>query len=360
VPPSQPDPNRPASGPTVRFLGRFDASDPNAGILFAWPASSIFTRFSGTGLAVSLAEAGNAVYQGNAVNNWYDVWVDGALGPAFKAVNGTTQYTVAQGLAQGDHYVRISKRTEPQIGTAIFRGFTPLEGGTLLPAPSPLARRIQFIGDSITAGYGADGNVAKTGYCNFTPATENADATYASMAAQALGAEFQAIAFSGKGIVQNNDCVGDANNTLPALYGSNIPLSYKDDVDFTGWVPQVVVINLGTNDYNMNNGCAAPNSAKFTAGWVNFVRTVRGHYPDAAIFCTVGPDLQGSVLKTAQTNIQAAVTALAQQGEDNVTYISLPANTGADGYGCASHPNRATHAQMASIVQAAIAAKMNW
>src|SRR6185437_12395796 len=41
------------TNPTVRFMGRFDMSDPQ-GPRFAWSASGIATRFRGTGIDVRL------------------------------------------------------------------------------------------------------------------------------------------------------------------------------------------------------------------------------------------------------------------------------------------------------------------
>ncbi len=68
--------------------------------------------------------------------------------------------------------------------------------------PQPRDRRLLFIGDSITAGYGV--------LCNDTAApfaaeTESAYHTYAAVAARALDADAHVIAFSGKGV---DSCTG--------------------------------------------------------------------------------------------------------------------------------------------------------
>ena len=62
--------------------------------------------------------------------------------------------------------------------------------------PEPRQRRLLFIGDSITAGYGV--------LCNdsarpFAPETESALHAYAAVAARALEADAHVIAYSGKG-----------------------------------------------------------------------------------------------------------------------------------------------------------------
>lgn len=356
------DPNHPASGPLVRLLGRFDTTNPNQAV-FAWPASSMLTRVNGTGVTISLSDPNTSEYLSSVVHNWYDVFVDGVLKNTFQIVAGTTSYTAVSNLPEGDHVIKVSKRTEAQMGAAIFGGFTPLAGGTLLPAPQAYARRIEFIGDSITAGYGADGNVATTTGCLFTTATENADTTFASITAQSLAAEYYAIGFSGKGIVQNDDCTDDPYYTLPILYPSIIPIgdaANENNVVFTSWVPQAVVINLGTNDYNQDHNCAVPSTASFVSAWVNFIKVIRGHYPSAAIFATVGPELHSKNLDTARINIVSAVSQLKAAGDSNVFVLELPEDTGANGYGCAGHPNKLTHSAMAAVTTSAIKAQLGW
>lgn len=355
------DPNHPTSGPTLRTIGRFDSSNPNVGSVFSWPASTMLTRVMGTGIDINLASGGNSTYQGVSVSSWFDVFIDGQRTSSFSLTPGVTSYTLASNLSYADHSVRVVKRTEPQMGYAIFNGFVATGNSTLLPAPLARARKIEFIGDSITAGYGADGNVATVSECpNFTIATENADATFASMTAANFGADFTAIAFSGKGIYQNDDCYGDPNYTLPVLYPFTVPRVTSTIWDTNDWTPQAVVINLGTNDYNEDNGCSIPTDSAFTNAWTSFLKVVRSAYPNAYILCTVGPEVPTTNLARAQTNIQAAVTTMKTAGDANIGYVALAPDTGANGYGCAGHPNYATHALMADSITSALTAVMNW
>lgn len=354
-----PDPNRPDSGPTTRLLGRFASQEANA-FAFAYSASSFLTRVLGTGVDIQLAEASSATYNGNVVHNYYDVFVDGQWHKTFATQANVVIYTAAQNLTLGDHVVRVSKRTEPQLGSGIFSGFVPHPGGTLLPAPLPKVRKIEFIGDSITCGHGADGNVAAANGCPFSDATENVHATYGAQIADAVGAEFVAISYSGKGIIQNYDCVNDKVNTLPKLYPSIIPLRNPNVFDANQWQPQVVVINLGTNDYKMANGCPAPDSNAFTSGWTSFLGTIRTRYPSASIFCTVGPDLYPPYLAMAENNIQAAILQVTSSGDSNLFFISIPVNNGQVGWGCNAHPNRAMHKLIADKMLPLIRAQMHW
>ena len=355
------DPNHPTSGPTVRTIGRFAAADANGASAFSWPASTMLTRILGDDVSIALSSEGNETYQDHSVSSWFDVFIDGNKTSTFSLVPGVDSYALADGLTYGEHTVAVVKRTEPQMGAARFSGFVPGANTTLLPAPLARARQIEFIGDSITAGYGADGNVATYAGCpNFTIETENAGSTFASMTASAVGAEMMAIAFSGKGIAQNDDCFGDPNLTMPVLYPTVLPGKGQSVWDYSAWSPQAVVINLGTNDYNMNNGCAIPTDDAFTQAWVGLLGTVRSRYPDAFILCTVGPEVPSTNLARAQANIQAAVQNVQDAGDDKVSYVALAADTGANGYGCAGHPNKATHAIMAGVVRQALADALGW
>ena len=87
------------------------------------------------------------------------VTVDGqALAPMVKPAGG---FYHIDGLAAGNHTLRIEVATESQAGPDHFGGFFAPRG---TPAPTPLARRhqIEFIGDSHTVGYG---NISTTRDC---------------------------------------------------------------------------------------------------------------------------------------------------------------------------------------------------
>lgn len=361
APDPDPDPDHPAAGPTVRTIGRFAPADANGVVAFSWPATTMLTRVLGTGVDIELTSGGNEIYQGQSVSSFFDAYVDDDLVATFALQPGVTRYAVAQNLSFGDHIVRVAKRTEPQMGYASFAGFVATGNGTLLPAPLARARKIEFVGDSITAGYGAEGNVATYAECpNFTIGTENAGRTFASMTAEHFGADYSVVAWSGKGVVQNDDCFGDPTYTLPRLYAGAAPQANGASWDFSGWIPQAVVINLGTNDYNMANGCGIPSDANFQQGWVDFVRVVRGHYPEAYVLCTVGPEVPTVNRPRATANVQAAVATLRDAGDAQVGYVALAPDTGANGYGCGGHPNQTTHGIMAQAVIEALSTALGW
>ncbi|RYF09180.1 MAG: hypothetical protein EOO40_07360, partial [Deltaproteobacteria bacterium] len=214
------EPNTPnPPGASVRFLGRVNTTDPN-GPRMSWPGTQIIAGFTGTSLTANLVQVNTHTYgsSNTPADNYYDIYIDEQPAKTIKLTRGVTSYQVASGLAAGAHVIRMSKRTESDMGTVQFLGFVPEAGGALVPTPGPSTRRIEFVGDSATSGYGADANVTLANMCPFTPATEQADASYAVQSGIMLKADVHNTSYSGKGIYQNRDVVGDPINTLPKLW----------------------------------------------------------------------------------------------------------------------------------------------
>ncbi|MBY8853723.1 hypothetical protein K7G98_38040, partial [Saccharothrix sp. MB29] len=66
---------------------------------------------------------------------------------------GRTTHWV-RGLADTEHRVRLVKRTESPWTAGGFGGFTAAPGGEVLDKPAARTRQVEFIGDSLTVGYG--------------------------------------------------------------------------------------------------------------------------------------------------------------------------------------------------------------
>jgi lysophospholipase L1-like esterase len=330
------------SGPKsdIHYVGRFDTSD-SKGPKFEWPASAIQTRFSGTGIDVKLSGS----------ENQFQVVIDGAPTIVLKTTSGSSTYTLAKGLSDGDHDVILYRRTEAFFGAVQFLGFVPSSGKPLIATPSATSRRIEIIGDSISCGYGDEGTSPT---CSFSADTENEYLSYGALTARALGAEQVTTAWSGKGVYR--DFGGSTTDELPVLYERTLPEVAGSTWDFARWVPDVVVIDLGTNDFAKGD----PGSA-FTTAYVAFVKQIRGHYPKAEIFVTLGPMLDGANLTQARTYLNSVVSTVKSGGDAHVSFLEFAEqNITADGGGCDYHPSLKTHQKMASTLTAAIETKMGW
>jgi lysophospholipase L1-like esterase len=326
---------------SVRFVGRVDGCDPT-GVRMAWSGTGFVGKFKGTGIRVELSDSPNQ----------YTILIDGDLQPVLKTTKGRNTYALATGLSHQEHTVEFYRRTEASQGVTLVLDVEPEQGdagvGELLTPPAANARRIEVIGDSITCGYGDEGTA-----CQFSPDTENNYLAYGSILARSLDAELSTVAWSGKGVYSNYG--GNRVEPLPALYDQTIPSDYKHPWPFL-WQPNLVVINLGTNDYSGNTD---PTDTQFETAYQSFLEHIRGKYPDAYILCTNGPMLPPDDLGKMRENAIAAVTARQAAGDTNLKYYDMK-TPNAEPVGCDYHPNLATQAAMAAELATEIEADLGW
>lgn len=326
----------PAPVPTVRYVGRFDTTDPNAP-RFAWEASTMIVRFKGTSVSAKLKDEGKNVFQ---------VIVDGEPKAVFKSEPGNELYTLADGLPDAIHEVALYKRTEAEMGEVSFLGFEVK--GEMLPAQPGPERRIELIGDSITAGYGNEGPGA---VCPYNPMEQNQYTTYGAIASRALGAEHVTIAWSGKTVRE-----------MTNFYERTLPSRPESRWDFKAWIPHVVVMNIGTNNF----ANADPGEGSFVKLYTALFDRVRKAYPDAFIVCLLGPMLSDTYpvgrnnLSTARRYMKTAVTKIKAGGEKNFEFVELPEQKHSDGLGCGFHPSLKTHKLMADRLVTIVKEKLAW
>jgi lysophospholipase L1-like esterase len=338
-----------ANDPKVRIVGRSNIANPLRPSI-SWSGSAIQFAFTGTSAKIHLSGHGSL----------FNVFLDGndsVPSQVLDLSNSTdTLHVVATGLSAGDHRITVYKRTEAQYGDAVFSGVEVL--GTLSDLPAAKTRKIEFIGNSITCGYGNlvdDPNHTQS----FLITTEDHSITYAALAARHLNAEEHAVCVSGRGIYRNND--NTQTGTLPTLF----PLtSYNSTAtwDFSRWTADIVVANLGTNDFYTG----PPDSTGFVTACINFVKAIRTRYPNAKVLMVNGPMVSDYYPTNPATGqpyasetiwkryLDAAKTALVAQGFSGVDRLSIPSQSAALSYGADWHPSRGEHALMASLLEAKI------
>lgn len=327
--------------PALRYVGRFDRADV-AGPRCTWSASSVVFSVSGGSVAVKLKDAGKNVWQ---------VVVNGRPTEVLTLEGGEKSYAVATGLAAGSHTIELVKRTEASFGATQILGLVIDDDARLLPAPAR-PRRIEVIGDSISCGFG---NEAPNKEAKFTAATENAWLAYGAVAARALDADYVCIAWSGKKLWPDNTIVSLYDRVAPNASGSA-------KWNFSAWIPEVVVINLGTNDFNAK---ANPEEAGWVAAYVKFIGEIRARYPQAAIYCAVGPMLSNwpgdrKPRTTILGYLEKVVAEANAAGGPAVRLIDFGVQMQHHGIGAQWHPSVKTHAIMADKLVAAIRADLGW
>lgn len=347
--------------PRVRIVGRVDRSEANAPRI-AWGGTRVIVRFKGAAIRVRLRERNIDVGPSE-----YDLTVDGRLREArFVPSDGEGQYELASGLAAGDpHVVELYRRTEAMVGVTQILGFEFPGGGELLTPPAWPDRRIEFLGDSESTGYGIDCDDRSE---PFTGATQNEAKTFPSLVTKALEAESHNISFSGKGVSRNEN---DSAELFDAIYLQSIPLTPSASTwEFASWTPHVIWIGLGANDYSLgaSGDRPPPDEAAFKAKYQSLIELVRAkNGPDPQIVCAVEgivnddypPDYRAYT--TLKSVLQSVVDERRTKGDAKIHFAELPrSQESVDLTGCASHPNAAYHAKAASAVAARVREITGW
>ncbi|WP_375771525.1 GDSL-type esterase/lipase family protein [Archangium gephyra] len=342
-----------SQAPELRFGGRVDRGDAQ-GPRLAWGGTSLTARFTGTSLGLRLLDMPKVE---ELAPNRFRFSVDGAPFRDLYVGEGRLLYRVAEGLSEGEHVLRLEKETESVVGETQFLGLELDPGARLLSAPPAPTRRLEFIGDSGLTGFGIEG---KNEQCSFNVETQRSSLTWASLTAQALGAEASLIAFSGKGAAVNY--ANDPTPTLPQLYARTLPHREDSRWDFTSWVPDAVIIQLGANDFWKEH----PGEERFRDAYRALVDGIRGHYPNAHIVCVLGSGITNSHPKDVNARSQAralissVVETLRQAGDARVHFTEVPPNPGDEGLGCLWHPSRKTHQRTAEQMTPLLRDLLGW
>lgn len=338
------------SDPRIQYSGRVDRRD-RAVRRLAWPSTALTFRFLGTSARLHLRDLPYPDATPEA--DWLAISVDGGAPHAIALERGEHTYDVARDLPPGEHVLTVVKRTEAGVGTVEILGIElPSRARLLSPPPRP-TRRIEVIGDSITAGFGSEGRDAA---CPFSAATENADAAYGAVAARALNAEVVAVAWSGKGVLRNADPLDTL--PMPRLYERVLPAEERQ-WDFRTDPPDVLVVNLGANDFL----AGSPDRQAFVGAYARFLDRLRALHPRAPIFVVLSPMIWDDATRNSRTEARDWLAALLAQrraaGETGVEIVEQWAHP-AEGFGCQLHPNVTAHARLGRELADVIRVRMRW
>lgn len=245
-------------------------------------------------------------------------------------------------------YVSLLKCSESQESSLGIRCVKT--DGKIVPTPQR-SLNIQFIGDSITCGYGVEGSYGD----EFSTSNENALKAYAYLTAKELNADYSLVSFSGYGVVSGYtyEQGNKKSNTLvmnfyDRLGNSDYDLPNGKKTGDISWKCKkekfdIVVINLGTNDYSYT-GNNEDRRSEFRDAYVRMLRTVRDNNPNAVIVCTLGvmgqelcPDMQLAIEQYQQAT-----------GDTKIHDFIFDVQESGDGLAVDGHPTATTHQKMAA------------
>ncbi len=215
-----------------------------------------------------------------SATQWVDVTVDG--GAAQKVwLDPKTDSLVAFDGADGEHVIEIARRNESWQGAWDVSGATT--DGRFLPPPDLPAKKLMFIGDSITCGTGTDVTSDDLRQDNDT---SDAQKTYARLLARRLNTQCHLVSYGGRGVIRDWQGIRATNNA-PQFYELAAPDEPHALWRPSNYVPNVIGIMLGTNDFSQG----IPDQNEFTNAYVQFLEKIQRDAPKAAIILMDSPIL---------------------------------------------------------------------
>ncbi|OWR26507.1 GDSL family lipase [Saccharibacillus sp. O23] len=343
-----------ANRETVKSLGR--THEYNGSLWLALSGSG--AAFSFVGRKAEIVLKGDGTAQGTENFARIGINVNGKRVVEDLMDRPIKTYTVFDGEIEEPVEIEIIKLSEAAMSTVGIEEIRLETEATIEPAPAR-DLKIEVIGDSITCGYGVDD---ESGQNPFSTATEDATRAYAYLTAQTLRADYSLVSYSGYGIISGYTDNGEKllTHILPDYYeklaksegrldGTLDPLTVE--WDFERFAPDLIVINLGTNDdsYAQDH---ADRQAEFAERYAEFLHTVRRRSPQAAILCTLG--IMGDRLCPFVE--QAVARYVSETGDERVSAMRFDVQRAEDGYGSDGHPSAVTHARAAEKLAARIRA----
>ncbi|EIE18637.1 hypothetical protein COCSUDRAFT_45133 [Coccomyxa subellipsoidea C-169] len=272
-------------------------------------------------------------------------------------INSTTSRNVSVPImGQGSHLLVVTKITEALFGEARLDNVF-LDGPRFEDRGNGMSnRRMEIIGASVVNGFG---DLGQSLGCEPAFRAEDSVLAFGPLAANHFGARFAHIAWAGAGILPTNANKGTPS--IPQLYNRTLPRDPSSNWDHATFVPQVVVLDAGGNDFNTGNAPAGWNAA-----YKNFLLQIRANAPEADVIVIGFPEAVLSGYKTAAAqrafngNVTVAIGDLKDAGFGRLHYLTVPSSVKTEGTGCQGHPTSETHSHIAEFLQDYIGNLTGW
>ena len=268
-------------------------------------------------------------------------------------------YKVKTTGASGTHRFRLIKINESNPGGVRLYKVSTDKSGKFAEPPKHNNRRIEFIGDSFTVGYGIDARLGDPDSYVFK--ATNASKSYAFLLADGYKADFQVNAFSGRGLVRNYDNIVPEWN-VQRLYEYTVPGEAETDLgkgisdaalryDFSSFHPQVIVVFIGINDFQGNAPYA--DKGEFKKAYASLLQKLRGNHPGVKFLLVstkVWPndDLTPTVKSIYESEIAA--------GKKDLEFIEVHT----DNVALHGHPDEHSQAELARTLRPIVGKLGRW
>ena len=303
---------------------------------------------------------------------WTRIEVDGVLMQRMLLLKGRTKICAFRGWPMDTvRTVRFLKEVQPVREDE--KKYLLIHGvecdGELLEVPKK-RMNIEFIGDSLSSGEGLGGSAKLVGAGS---AMFGTDGHYALKIANHFDADFRILSQGGWGVYCS--CHNDLIHIMPKYYEQicgvllgerNEQLGALEKHDFTQWQPDVVIINLGSNDgfaldrvawvnsedgkvyrqeTNSYGGVEEKSALRFETAVVDFLKKLRVLNPKAYLLWAYG-----MCDHTMLPYLKKAVEKYKEESKDTkVDFQSLPTTTEL-WVGSSNHPGVITHGYAADVL----------
>lgn len=316
-----------ATNPDIEYSGRIDFGEPEA------PCFS----YSGVSIRACIdATEANAIIDDEIGGNRFALIVDNVYTGKITTQRGRGSYQVFRSQAKETHEIELVRITEADFGKTKFAGFELSNDGKIMPIGHQRKHVIEFVGNSITCGYGNEGRIGQ----RFGAETENHYLTYAAIAARSFDAATIVASKSGIGVYRNyagpstgnEDCMPNRYDRIH-LYDSLPKYSFSIQ-------PDLICINLGTNDFSTPGYQAN----LFVSNYLRLIADIQSRYKNPDIVCLLGTMLTDKALDTARHCIKMVVDSANSWNKGRVSFFEMtPQNIRANGLGIDYHPTVRQH-----------------
>ncbi len=268
----------------LQYSGRIDHTNKKKPVLI-YPCTCIKLRFTGTFLKISL------INKNKYWNNYLGYVIDGKQEKVILSNDKKDIIILADNLEDKEHTALIFKRMDGCHSIHLL-GFYISKNGVLLPCEEKPSRKIEFYGDSVSAGEISEA----VDYVGKPDPVHNGEYSnswysYAWLTARKLNAQIHDVAQGGIALLNNTgwfnepQYIGledtyDKINYIPA-FGNLTKWSFEE------YVPNVIVIAIGQNDNHPTDYMKEDYSCEQATYWREqykaFVEKIRGIYPNAFI-----------------------------------------------------------------------------
>ena len=230
------------------------------------------------------------------------------------------------------------------------------ENATLLPPPARPNRRIEFYGDSVSAGEVSEVTeyAGKIDPPDHQARYNNVWFSYAWQTARLLNAEISDIAQGGIALQDGNGYFFDTGMLSCWDKLAYNPFFHDEKPwDFSRFTPHVVVVAIGQNDSAKRNFMAedydGEQAKRWRSDYAGWIRAIRGKYPHAHILLTT------TIMAHSPAWDDAIEEVFGELGDEKVHHFLYPKN----GCGTPGHVRANEAAEMAKALAAYIEAIPN-